>query len=113
MSEVFLIRNQSGHFWGKGKIWVDGSDARVVRQIKHRDEATNTLFELSSKDFELRGKIIAAELNAKGNPQLEVSAIPLPEVPMEETFAPDVNLEAAAESIDGQAEPDDSQPITH
>jgi hypothetical protein len=113
MTEVFVIGNQLGHFWGKKKTWVDGSDARVVRQIKHRDEATNTLFELSSKDFELRGNIIAAELNERGNPQLKVSDIPLPEVPVDEATAPEVGPEAAAERIDGQAEPDDSQPTTH
>jgi hypothetical protein len=110
MTEVFVIGNQLGHFWGKKKTWVDGSDARVVRQIKHRDEATNTLFELSSKDFELRGNIIAAELNERGNPQLKVSDIPLPEVPVDEATAPDVEPEAAAHGIDGQAEPHDSPP---
>jgi hypothetical protein len=80
MSEAFVICNQLGHFWGKSKTWVDGSDARTVMRIKHRDEASNTLFELSSKDFELRGEILAAELNAKGDPMVEVSSIPLPEV---------------------------------
>ena len=84
MTEVFVICNQLGHFWGKKKTWVDGSDARTVVAIKHRDQATNTLFELSSKDFELRGDIIVAQLNAKGVPLVQVSEIPLPEVPQEE-----------------------------
>lgn len=84
MTEVFVICNQLGHFWGKKKTWVDGSDARTVIAIKHRDEATNTLFELSSKDVDLRGDIIVAELNAKGAPLVQVSEIPLPEVPQEE-----------------------------
>ena len=55
MTEVFVICNQLGHFWGKSKTWVDGSDGKAVMQFKHRDQASNTLFELSSKDFELRG----------------------------------------------------------
>jgi hypothetical protein len=80
MSEAFVICNQLGHFWGKSKTWVDGSDARAVVRIKHRDEAANTLFELSSKDFELRGEIVEAQLNSRGDPMVEVSAIPLPEV---------------------------------
>ena len=84
MTEVFLISNQLGHFWGKSKTWVDGADTRAVMRIKHRDEASNTLFELSSKDFELRGDIIVAELSPKGEPTLKVSDIPLPEVPQED-----------------------------
>lgn len=77
MTEVFVIRNQLGHYWGKKKIWVDGSDARVVMRAKHEDEAINTLFELSSKDIELRGEVLAAELTEKREPILEASQIPL------------------------------------
>lgn len=85
MSEIFIIRNQLGHFWGKSKTWVDGSDARAVVRVKNRDEASNTLFELSSKDFELRGDILEAQTNPKGEPMVQVSDIPLPEVPDAET----------------------------
>ncbi len=84
MTEVFLIRNQLGHYWGKKKLWVDGRDARTVMRVKHRDEAVNTLFELSSKDIELRGKITPAELNPRGEPLIEASDIPLPAVSGEE-----------------------------
>ena len=84
MSELFVISNQLGHFWGKSKTWVDGSDARSVMRTKHRDEATNTLFELSSKDFELRGDIVAAEASTKGEPMVQVSEFPLPVVPQED-----------------------------
>ncbi|MEH6580490.1 MAG: hypothetical protein V7754_01045 [Halioglobus sp.] len=83
MNDVFIICNQQGHFWGKSKTWVDGRDARAVVRVKNRDEASNTLFELSSKDFELRGEILAAELGPKGEPMVAVSDIPLPEVPQE------------------------------
>jgi hypothetical protein len=81
MNDVFVIQNQLGHFWGKKKLWVDGSDGRVVLRVKHRDEAVNTLFELSSKDIELRGEICAATLSKRGEPMVEVSDIPLPLVP--------------------------------
>jgi hypothetical protein len=94
MSELFVISNQLGHFWGKSKTWVDGSDARSVMRTKHRDEATNTLFELSSKDFELRGDIVAAQASPKGEPMVQVSDIPLPVVPQE----------------DDQPEPEDEEP---
>ena len=63
MTEVFVIRNQLGHYWGKAKKWVDGSVPRTVLRTKHEDEAINTVFELSSKDIELRGEVIATELS--------------------------------------------------
>ncbi len=81
MNDVFVIRNQQGHYWGKKKLWVDGSDARLVLRVKHRDEAVNTLFELSSKDIDLRGELCAAPLSNRGEPMVEVSDIPLPQVP--------------------------------
>jgi hypothetical protein len=81
MTEVFVIRNQLGHYWGKGKTWVDGSQPRHVQRTRHRDEAVNTLFELSSKDVELRGAVLAAELSERGEPIIEPSQIPLPMAP--------------------------------
>ncbi|MFT6956289.1 MAG: hypothetical protein ACJAYC_001293 [Halieaceae bacterium] len=81
MNELFVIRNQLGHYWGKSKMWVDGNDPKASMRLKHHDEALNTLFELSSKDVELRGEILPVELNSRGYPVLEVSAVPLPEIP--------------------------------
>lgn len=78
MEEVFVIRNQHGHYWGKSKAWVDGADPRAVLRVKHRDEGVNTLVELSAKDVELRGEVVPAELGPKGEPVLEVSGVPLP-----------------------------------
>lgn len=77
MSEVFVIRNQLGHYWGKKKVWVDGSDARVVMRATHEDEAINTLFELGSKDIGLRGEVLAAQLSERREPIIEPSQIPL------------------------------------
>ena len=88
MSDVFVIRNQLGHYWGKGKAWVDGSQPRLVQRTPHRDEAVNTLFELSSKDIDLRGEVVAAGLSERGEPLIEPSQVPLP-------------LEPSAEESDG------------
>ena len=98
MTDVFLIRNQLGHYWGKSKTWVDGSQPRLVQRTPHRDEAVNTLFELSSRDIDLRGEVVAAQLSERGEPVVEVSQIPLP---MEaETSEPDqsADTQAAAET---------------
>ena len=77
MTEVFVVRNQLGHYWGKSKAWVDGTDARAVMRARHEDEAINTLFELSSRDIELRGEVLSAELSERGEPVIEASQIPL------------------------------------
>ena len=77
-TDVYVIRNQHGHYWGKSKEWVSGSDPKAVVRARHEDEAINTLFELSSKDIELRGEVVAAELSERGHPIIEASQIPLP-----------------------------------
>ena len=77
MTDVYVIRNQLGHYWGKSKAWADGSDARAVARFRHEDEAINTLFELGSADYELRGEILCVETTERGEPVIEPSQIPL------------------------------------
>jgi hypothetical protein len=84
MTDVFVVRNQLGHYWGKAKTWVDGSNPRTVMRTRHEDDAMNTLFELSSKDIELRGEVLAVELTERGEPVIEPSQIPLLEEPEQE-----------------------------
>lgn len=67
---VYVVRDQRGCYWGKSKDWVDGRDPRQVARYRHHDEAVNTLFELSSKDVALRGTVLSASLNARGEPAL-------------------------------------------
>lgn len=111
MTEVFVIRNQLGHFWGKGKTWVDGSQPRQVLRTRHRDEAVNVLFELSSKDFELRGEVVAAVLSERGEPIVERSQNPLPADPATETAKAHVDgpaddpLNAGEGAPEGRQEP--------
>ncbi|HEY7775431.1 MAG TPA: hypothetical protein VIC02_02725, partial [Kineobactrum sp.] len=81
MNEMFVVRNQLGHYWGKSKAWVDGRDPRAVQRVRHHDEGVNLLFELSSKNIDLRGEVLAAEISARGEPVLEVSTTPLPQAP--------------------------------
>jgi hypothetical protein len=50
-------------------------------RTQHEDDAINTLFELSSKDVELRGEVIASVLTERGDPVIEPSQIPLLEDP--------------------------------
>jgi len=78
MTDVYVIRNQHGHYWGKRKQWLSGDEPKTVLRTKHEDEAVNILFELSAKDIELRGEVAAAQLSERGEPIIEPSQIPLP-----------------------------------
>ena len=75
MERNFILKNQDGHYWGRGKEWVDGSDRARVAQYKHRDEASNSVFELSSRDFGLRAEILKVQLKDGKLPKLEVSQV--------------------------------------
>jgi len=77
MSTVHLVRNQDGHYWGRGKRWVDGRETARVAHYGHRDEAVNTVFELSSKDIELRCEVLDMNLIDGKLPKLEISSIPI------------------------------------
>ena len=79
-----IVRNQDGHYWGRGKRWVDGGDTTRVMSFAHQDEAVNTVFELSSKDVDLRCDVLSLNLSEGKLPKLEISSIPLPAEPDDE-----------------------------
>jgi len=79
MSELFVISNQHGHYWGKSREWLDGSEARALWRSEFRDDAVNTLVELSARDITLRGRVDAVPVNPRGEPLVSISEIPLPE----------------------------------
>jgi len=91
MTDVYVVRNQLDHYWGKAKVWVDGTEPRAVLRAKHEDEAVNTLFELSSRDIDLRGRIESVALTEKGEPDIEPSANLIPK----EEKAPELPIEPA------------------
>jgi hypothetical protein len=73
MSEVYVVCNQLGQFWGKKKRWVDGTRPARIQTLKHRDEGLNLLVELSSRDIGLRGEVLATKASERGVPQVEPS----------------------------------------
>ena len=89
MSGTFVIRNQLGHYWGKSGGWVKGGRAGQVACWTHRDEAVNTLFELGSKETDLRGEILLAETEDKQPKNLELSHHPVPKPGKEEDLETD------------------------
>jgi hypothetical protein len=88
MSELFVVSNQLGQYWGKKKRWVDGTNARKVMTLKHQDEGFNLLVELSSRDVDLRGEVLTVATNDRRVPQVEPSEhliAEIEETPSEET----------------------------
>jgi hypothetical protein len=79
MTDTHIICNQNGHYWGRGKRWVDGRDLSKVAHYGYRDEAVNTVFELSSKDIDLRCDIKVITLIEGKLPKLTVSMVPVPD----------------------------------
>lgn len=98
---VFVIRNQLGQFWTRAGEWVDGREPQRILKQRHRDEAVNQLVELSARDIDLRGEVLRCELNARGEPQVQVSDH------RTLTLAEKAALEAANSSADGGVSVDD------
>ena len=58
MTEVFVIRNQLGHYWGKGKAWVF-SEGRLVKGTwrKRSDTGPTRVYDADGKEIPLvRGR---------------------------------------------------------
>lgn len=109
MQHSFILKNQDGHYWGRSKEWVDGSDRSRVAQYKHRDEASNTVFELSSKDFGLRAEIMEIRLKDGKLPKLTISQIALPDREVDDNESSHQSTAQASEtphenSDEGEAE---------
>lgn len=65
---VYVIRNQAGLFLNKQQEWVPARENQSLYRTTHRDEAINTVFEVSSKDIYLRAEAIACGVDSKGQP---------------------------------------------
>ncbi len=109
MNQTFILQNQDKLFFGKSKEWVDGYDANAVFKTPHKDEAVNQMFEITSKDYKQRVKVIACELDEKALPIIdsEIMPAPLPKAPKPPKAGDDLFAEPAAEAADD--EPDDAE----
>lgn len=76
MNTVFVIKNQLGLYLTKQQEWANGADNQSLFRTQHRDEAINTVFEVSSRDIYLRAEALDCELDAKGHPIVEIAAAP-------------------------------------
>jgi len=98
MTQTFILQNQDKLFFGKNKEWVDGYDANSVFKTPHKDEAVNQMFEITSKDYKQRVKIVLCELDDKAHPVIdaEIMPAPLPKVPKPPKAGTDLFAEPSA-----------------
>ena len=84
MNEMYVVKNQHGLFASKHKEWLDGREPKLLFKCQHKDEAINMVFELSSKDVNVRAEAIIVEIDANKHPVVEVTAPEPIAVPDEE-----------------------------
>jgi hypothetical protein len=84
---VFVIRNQSGQFLSKQNEWVDAGQPATLYRTVHRDEAVNTVFEISAKDIYLRAELVACRLDDRGAPALDQQVLDQQAAPSEHAGA--------------------------
>ena len=68
MASTYVIRNQLGQYLTRKGEWVSGRDTSVLFHQPWHDQALNQLIEINAKDIELRGRVLALELDDKGRP---------------------------------------------
>jgi len=97
MNQTFILQNQDKLFFGKNKEWVDGYDANAVFKTPHKDEAVNQMFEITSKDYKQRVKVLSCELDEKALPVIDsdIMPAPLPKAPKPPKAGEDLFAEPA------------------
>ena len=109
MNQTFILQNHDKLFFGKNKEWVDGYDANAVYKTLHKDEAVNQMFEITSKDYKQRVKVISCELNEKALPIIDsdIMPAPLPKVPKPPKAGADLFAEATPDAAEADDEPEE------
>ena len=110
MTQTFILQNQDKLFFGKNKEWVDGYDASSVFKTPHKDEAVNQMFEITSKDYKQRVKVVFCNLDDKGLPIIDADIMPapLPKIPKPPKAGTDLFAEPLAEQAgNDEAEPEE------
>ena len=109
MSQTFILQNHDKLFFGKNKEWVDGYDANSVFKTPHKDEAVNQMFEITSKDYKQRVKVIICDLDDKALPIIDADIMPapLPKVPKPPKAGADLFAEPVTDTVEQEVEPEE------
>ena len=109
MSQTFILQNHDKLFFGKNKEWVDGYDANSVFKTPHKDEAVNQMFEITSKDYKQRVKVVICDLDDKALPIIDADIMPapLPKVPKPPKAGADLFAEPVTDTVEPEVEPEE------
>jgi len=109
MSQTFILQNHDKLFFGKNKEWVDGYDANSVFKTPHKDEAVNQMFEITSKDYKQRVKVVICDLDDKALPIIDADIMPapLPKVPKPPKAGADLFAEPVTDTVEQEVEPEE------
>ena len=109
MSQTFILQNHDKLFFGKNKEWVDGYDANSVFKTPHKDEAVNQMFEITSKDYKQRVKVVICDLDDKALPIIDADIMPapLPKVPKPFKAGADLFAEPVTDTVEQEVEPEE------
>ena len=98
MVTAYVVCNQLGQYLTKKGEWCSGKDANQIFFKPHFDEALNQLFEVNTKDIELRGKVVEVEVADKK--------------PIIESFGPDpVQPDLTEDNAASKSEAESSQVV--
>ncbi len=73
---MYILHNQDGYFLTKSGDWSDGREPAPLFKTIHKDEAINQLFEVNSKDYNLRISLLECEVNSKNMPLIPAEKLP-------------------------------------
>jgi len=73
---MYILHNQDGYFLTKSGDWADGRELATLYKTIHKDEAINQLFEVNSKDYNLRISLLECEVNSKKQPLIPADKLP-------------------------------------
>lgn len=100
MSELFILQNHDNLFLGRQKEWLDGHDPAGLFKTPHKDEAVNQVFEISSKDYTQRIKVVSCKANEKGLPVIEPELLPDAQPKSASLFAEEAVTDEATIDVD-------------
>jgi len=114
MNQTFILQNHDKLFFGKNKEWVDGYDANAVFKTPHKDEAVNQMFEITSKDYKQRVKVLACDLDEKALPIIdsEIMPAPLPKAPKPPKAGEDLFAEPTSNTEPPETEDEPEEELT-
>lgn len=79
MDKLYVIQDRHGRFLSRREEWVEPASRETLFRSEHKDLALNTLFELNTRDVNLRAVVVEVDCDEQGRPL--TASLPPPELP--------------------------------